>query len=222
MGAKTKIHLSKLETELVNNKEWILTKQSIIDKVYGLFGGLHEIYKGIAQQERAFLPEWYINTGGKISRGENYEGLPYVMLDYPAIFSKDSILAVRTMFWWGNFFSITLHISGERYKLQGDLSGLLTSLRENNFFICVNELEWQHNFEESNYIPAKDCHVEKLEQMARKNFVKIAKKMELTNWDDIPEFLEKSFREIVYIIGISFPGGEKALSPGFPKAGSGL
>jgi hypothetical protein len=222
MSAETKIHLSKLEIELVNNKEWILTKQSIINKVYDLFGELHEIYKGIAQQERAFLPEFYVNTGGKISKGENYEGLPYVMLDYPAIFSREDILAVRTMFWWGNFFSITLHVSGERYKVKGDLSLLLAYLRENKFFICVNDREWQHNFEDSNYLAAKECDVKKLEQMANKNFFKISKNVGLNKWDDTPEFLEKSFREIIYIIGISFRDGEKALSPGFPKAGSGL
>ena len=34
MCDRAKIQLSKLETELVNNTEWILTKQQIINKVY--------------------------------------------------------------------------------------------------------------------------------------------------------------------------------------------
>ena len=34
------------------------------------------------------------------------------MLDYPALFKKDEIFALRTMFWWGNFMSITLLLSG--------------------------------------------------------------------------------------------------------------
>ena len=220
MSIEAKIHLSKLETELIKNKEWILTKNSIINKVYKLFGELNEIYKQIAQE--SFLPEFYQNAGGKISKGENYEGLPYVMLDYPALFSRENIFAIRTMFWWGNFFSITLHISGEKIKLKGNFLKLLTFLRENNFYVCVNEKEWQHSFELSNYVMAKELDPEKLEQISNKNFFKISKNLELNKWNEAPEFLEKCFREIIGFIKISFPAGGKVLSPVFPKAGSGL
>ncbi|MEJ7586896.1 MAG: hypothetical protein WKI04_04975 [Ferruginibacter sp.] len=40
MSLPAKIALSAPELELVCNKEWILTKQIIIEKVYGLFGVL--------------------------------------------------------------------------------------------------------------------------------------------------------------------------------------
>ena len=220
MSIEAKIHLSKLETELIKNKEWILTKNSIINKVYKLFGELNEIYKQIAQEP--FLPEFYKNAGGKISKGENYEGLPYVMLDYPALFSRENIFAIRTMFWWGNFFSITLHISGEKFKLKGDFFKLFAFLRENNFFVCVNEKEWYHSFELSNYVMAKELDPGKLEQISNKNFFKISKNLELNKWNEAPEFLEKCFREIIGFIKISFPAGGKVLSPVFPKAGSGL
>jgi hypothetical protein len=222
MSIEAKLHLSKLETELIKNKEWILTKHAIINKVYKLFGELNEIYRQISEQEKAFLPEFYTNTGGKISRGENYEGLPYVMLDYPALFSKENIFAIRTMFWWGNFFSITLHISGQKTKLKGDFFNLLTYLLENNFFVCVNENEWHHSFELSNYVAAKEFDQQRLEEISNKKFFKISKNLELDKWNEAPEFLEKSFREIIGFIKISFPAGEKAPSPVFPKAGSGL
>ncbi|MEP6951382.1 MAG: hypothetical protein ABI863_18985 [Ginsengibacter sp.] len=222
MSVEAKLHLSKLETELIKNKEWILTKHSIISKVYKLFGEMNEIYKQISEQEKVFLPEFYTNTGGKISKGENYEGLPYVMLDYPALFSRENIFAIRTMFWWGNFFSITLHLSGEKYKLKGDFLKLLAYLVENDFFVCINENEWQHDFELSNYIPAKELDQQKPEQISDKKFFKISKNLELDKWNEAPEFLEKAFTQIVDFIKISFPAGEKALSPVFPKAGSGL
>ena len=57
MSTAAKIHLSKLETELIKNKEWILTKQAVIEKVYQLFGELNEIFKQISEQEKAFLPD---------------------------------------------------------------------------------------------------------------------------------------------------------------------
>ena len=222
MSIEAKIHLSKLETELIKNKEWILTKHSIINKVYKLFGELNEIYKQVTEEEKTFLPEFYKNSGGKISKGENYGDLPYVMLDYPAFFSRENIFAVRTMFWWGNFFSITLHVSGEKFTLKGDFFKFLTYLQENNFFVCVNDKEWHHSFELSNYVRAIDLDPQMLEQISNKNFFKISKNLELNKWNEAPEFLEKSFREIVGFIKISFPAGGKALSPVFPKAGSGL
>ena len=42
----------------------------------------------------------------------------------PAVFSKENIFAIRTMFWWGNFFSISLHVSGKYFKTEIDFSKL--------------------------------------------------------------------------------------------------
>ncbi len=211
MKSDAKIHLSKFEKELVQNSEWIFTKQLIIEKVYKLFGELHETYKKISENEKKFLPSFFQLTGGKISKGENYEGLPYVMLDYPSFFSKENIFAVRTMFWWGNFFSITLHISGENYKLKENFSKLLTYINENNFFVCVNENEWQHSFDTANYIDGKNIAEEQIKEIAKKNFFKISKKLELNKWNDATKFLETSFKEIIEFIKLSFPAGEKVL-----------
>lgn len=222
MNNAAKIHFSKLETELIKNKEWILTKHSIINKVYHLFGEMHEIYKQISELEKISLPAFYKNTGGKISKGENYQGLPYVILDYPALFSKENIFAIRTMFWWGNFFSISLHISGKYFQIQEDISNLQTYLHEKNFFVCVNENEWQHHFEPSNYISIAALDEQKLSEILKGNFFKIAKKLELNTWEETPEFLKNTFIELIEFLKINFPAGEKALSPVFPKAGSDL
>jgi len=55
MNDQAKIHLSTLEMELVNNKEWIFTKKQIIDKVYLLFGDLHHSYRKIIEDEKQFF-----------------------------------------------------------------------------------------------------------------------------------------------------------------------
>lgn len=112
MESTTKIHLSAEEAGLIDNTEFILTKHRIIKKVYYLFGEIN----GMMKTELAgfdHLPESLRQYSGKISRGENYRLLPYILLDYPSYFSKNTIFAVRTMFWWGHFFSVTLHLSGD-------------------------------------------------------------------------------------------------------------
>lgn len=211
MYDEAKIHLSTLETELVNNTQWIFTKQIIIEKVYHLLGQLHEHYKKIITEEEKSLPIAFQKPGGKITKGEKYKGLPYLILDYPAMFSRKNIFAVRTMFWWGNFFSISLHLSGENFQHRKDISQWLDFLRQRNFFISVNENEWEHHFHSFNYININDLEEEQAVNVSEKSFFKIAKKIELTQWDAAPQFLEQTFEEIIQFIKISFPGGEKVL-----------
>ena len=222
MNTQTKIHLSKLETELVQNSEWILTKHSIINKVYQFFGELLITYKEILRQQTFPIIDSYKHLGGKISKGENYMGLPYVILDYPASFTKETIFAIRTFFWWGNFFSISLHLSGRKVLAEGDFSNIFLFLKENNFYVCVNENEWQHNFEPANYINIADLSENPFKEILIKDFFKISKKLELNKWDAAPEFLKRTFEEIIEFLKISFPTGEKDPSPGFPITGSGL
>ena len=108
----TKIRLSAKEMELVTNADWILTKNGIIDKGKTLFGELQEELIAHLKTISSLLPVDVTRIPPKISKGENYNGLPYLILDYPRIFDKQNIFAIRTLFWWGNFFSITLHLGG--------------------------------------------------------------------------------------------------------------
>ena len=222
MNIAAKIQLSALETELMQNKEWILTKRSIIEKVCGLFGNMHGVYQEILENENLLAGVFSEHKFGKISKGENYLGLPYVILDSPAIFNKANIFAIRTMFWWGNFFSISLHLSGKSLLSHKGAAQLFFYLKEKNFFICINENEWEHSFDPTNYIHASRLEAIDRKKIFEKKFFKISKKIGLNSWENTPEFLEKTFKEIIEFVSLSFPAGEKALLPVSPKVGSGL
>src|SRR5687767_11488510 len=107
---ETKIQFSNSEAEMMYNAEIILTKNRILEKVRLLFESLQEEFVGFSSRQPN--QQALFDIPPKISKGENYEGLPYLILDYPRFFKPDNIFAVRTMFWWGNFFSTTLHLSG--------------------------------------------------------------------------------------------------------------
>jgi hypothetical protein len=109
---RTKVTLSPKELELVNNAGWILTKNAIIQKVYLMFGGLSEAYRAAIEKDAHITIEDIGPRSPKISKGEQYEGLPWVMLDYPRNFSGQDAFGIRSFFWWGNFCSITLQLSG--------------------------------------------------------------------------------------------------------------
>ena len=152
MNNFSKLMLSDEEQQLVNNSDWILTKRVIIDKVQQFFGDVSVIQKAILQNEKDWLPAAVLLSEAKISKGENYLQLPFLMLDYPRCFDAKNIFAVRTMFWWGNFFSITIHLSGS-YKLmyQENLIANFDKLKQGRFYLCIHESQWHHHFEEDNY-----------------------------------------------------------------------
>ncbi|MEO5888604.1 MAG: hypothetical protein ABIQ31_00065 [Ferruginibacter sp.] len=224
MTKKTKITLSAKELELVCNKDWILTKHIIIEKVYQLFGTLSSSMQQHILEKGPALPGEAKVSNPKISRGENYKDLPYVMLDYPRYFTKEATLAVRTLFWWGNFFSINLHLSGAcKEKAIPALIRNFTLLQNEEYWICVHTDPWQHHFEEDNYLPMeKYTAVEFAAILQREPFVKIAKRISLEQWDDVAGFLDHHFKNMMQLLQTNFPGGETGLLPGIPTTGSGL
>jgi hypothetical protein len=202
MNEISKLTLSAEEQLLVNNAEWILTKRIIIDKVYRLFGDLAAVQKKIIEKETGLLPEAVRQSTAKISKGENYQQLPYVLLDYPRCFELDDSFAVRTMFWWGNFFSVSLQLSG-KYKLQfqEQLSAGKKSLVQNDFYICTHESQWHHHFANDNYTAVKELNNKEIEDIIRqKEFIKLAVKFPLQQWDDMPLLLERSFANIIDLL----------------------
>ena len=208
MSEAAKIHLSTFETELVNNTEWILAKQKIIQKVQHLLGLLQHRYKILLEKSEGLPLEILEKKGAKIAKGENYNGLPYLILDYPAIFSKENIFAIRTMFWWGNFFSISLHLSGKYFKYTKENLNWFSYLREQNFFVCINEKEWEHGFSPSNFINANDMSEQQISQIISKSFFKTGKNIELDKWESAPHFLENTFGEIIDFLKFNYPGDE--------------
>lgn len=211
MNDQAKISLSAFEMELITNTEWILAKQLIIEKVFHLFGQLNEDFKRIlAEEKEIFIPEWQ-KKNGKISKGENYKGLPYIILDYPALFSKENIIAIRTLFWWGNFFSISLHLSGKYVEKIYQSPAIFKFLKDNEFSVCINEDEWQHDFDESNFVNINKLNKDEIRKILEKPFFKIAQKTDLPQWDKAAVFLRENFKKIIDFISLSFPACEKVL-----------
>lgn len=224
MTENAKITLSAKELELVCNGDWILTKNNIISKVYQMFGELAHGMQTLIGVEGASLPEEAKLGKPKISRGENYRGLPYVMLDYPRHFTKESTLAVRTMFWWGNFFSISLQVSGNpAERMMARLTAAFPYLQKLDYWLCINADPWEHHFEADNYVPVMHFTQHEFDtRVTTAKFIKVAKKIPLDQWEGATKFLEECFAEMVSLLQLNYQGDETGPSPGIPRVGSGL
>jgi hypothetical protein len=198
MNEKTKITLSAKEQALVCNTNWILTKAKIIEKVYLLFGEISSnAYQSFAIAKE-HLPAAFFSTTAKISKGENYQLLPYVVLDYPRHFDKENVLSIRTFFWWGNFFSISLHLSGQcKIDAAATLSDRFTFLQLQDYWVCVHDTPWQHHFEDDNFITAKNMTRLQFDAILNNDsFIKIAKKIPLQQWNSAKAFIEMTMGEM--------------------------
>ena len=190
---EAKVQLSKDELWLVQNADWLLTKNKIIQKVIDLFGELSNDIHAIIKSSS--IDPALLTASPKISKGENYKGLPYVMLDYPRSFGRDDVFAIRNMFWWGNFFSVTLHIKGtHKNSLLLPLKKNIHLLKQNNFYISTSNDEWNHDFEKENYVLLDATDDVSLENyLTAQPFCKFATRIPLNNWDNVKADLCKYY-----------------------------
>ena len=195
----SKIQLSAEEMLLVQNSHWILTKHDIIDKVYDLFGNLSVEMQAILEQLREVLPEAVLQSSPKISKGEQYERLPYVVLDYPRVFSKDNVLAIRTFFWWGNYFSCTLHLKGTfQQACYKNIQQLLTNGNCQGHYLSVAGNEFNFNVLGEDYTIVEE-HADHGSLHAA-SFIKITYKLPLAHWNETPEKLVAAFRRFITVV----------------------
>jgi len=196
-----KIRLSPEEEALIKRTDWILTKNNLLGKVNHLLSELQS-RQVLALQGIPGISQEIVSSSPKISKGENYKGLPWLILDYPRLFSKESFFAIRTLFWWGNFFSTTLHVSGN-YKdayLQ-KIVGSFAHLQEQKFCVCINKEEWQHHFEKDNYRCVEELSLSTFEAIAHHgSFMKLAKKISLDEWNDADAKMLEMFIQLVQIL----------------------
>ncbi|MEV4883223.1 hypothetical protein PV783_00260 [Chitinophaga sp. CC14] len=194
--------LTPEEAAVVESTHFILLKNSAIEKVMVLMGKLQEALAAYDRNSNfPFKPEWLLQ-GGKISKGEQYKGLPWVMLDYPRYFSKTEVFAFRTMFWWGHYFSATLHLAGnvKRYY-SAVLESSYTKLAEAGFQVYVQEDPWEHDFENGNYCFINTLSLDEWKTLiSRNDFIKVAKPFVIGHWGKIITDVVEAYAALLNIL----------------------
>ena len=157
--------------------DFLLTKHMILEKVKDMFSEIRE------QLNQPFhnIP---FDSPGKISKGENYRQLPYLVLDYPADFNSEHIFTFRTMFWWGHFFSATLHLQGDYLlKYRATVEKNLVRLLDKDIFLAIGTSPWEYHYSKDNYARLTIDHQSHISTCA---FLKLSQKYELTDWQMVP------------------------------------
>lgn len=193
----SKIQLSEAELELACNADIILTKNTIIRKTISLLENVQErmLHAVGPNATGAFV------VSPKISKGENYRGLPYVVLDYPRLSDGGDLIFIRNMFWWGHHFSTTLQVGGKYKALLFETILEAYPLLSAEYYAGVNADPWQHHFGKDNYIRigelSKKAFAVLLEEQ---NHIKIAALWPLKAWDGAATYMYECWNQLSGLI----------------------
>jgi len=193
------IDLSPRELEILHDREFLKTKAQVTAKILELLRQVEKELHTLIQASPFQFPQGTLDQSGKISRGEKYRGLPYLVLDYPRKFQTQSTFAYRTIFLWGDSFSNTLHLAGEDLdSCRASLKTKIENLRGQDFFVCNNKSQWEHHFGPDNYVRLDDLEKKDCQDLIdHQPFVKFARKLELSRWKDLCSYSTKTFKLVL-------------------------
>ncbi|RFM29638.1 hypothetical protein [Deminuibacter soli] len=194
------VKLSANEMALVSDAGFILTKLAITGKVYLILGNLCSYFREYTAAHPHAFPEEVLAVSPKIYRGESYRQLPYVMLDYPRYFAGGNAFAIRCLFWWGNSFSIHLHLSGSWKQLYAHgYAALIQSGALDSWYCCIATGEWEHHFGEDNYVLIGTAREVCVQHVYKQHFIKLAQKIPLQEWDHAYDFYREAFATLAAV-----------------------
>ena len=189
--------LSEKEIRFLCDTDFLLTKQEINRKISALLGEAEQKLKSVIKASDFPFPNQTFLKAAKISRGEQYRGLPYWVLDYPRKFSKEATFSFRTLIWWGHEISCFLHLGGTDLEKFRPL--ILENLRSDpDQFIAVNSSPWEYHFEADNYKRVTEIDPQALDKhMSTHHFHKMIYQLPLEDLGNLPDFASHTFAKII-------------------------
>lgn len=191
-----KVRLTSEERSLLTQKDFFILKKAVMQKLMELLGLLNEELKKQNPEFHSILPEEVFSNAGKISKGENYRGFPWLVLDHPRIFKKEDVFAFRSLCWWGNEISFTLHLSGKYKTILSSPEKRLHNLCGKGYFININDTPWEYHFEESNYRLLDDVLQSEF-NIHQHPFLKISKKISIDTAEELISEGSKTYSELI-------------------------
>jgi len=193
--------LNHSEIELIQNKDLIIAKRQATEKIVCLFAKTERSLAYFLSTQPSPLPyQDIINyKAGKISKGENHNGYPWVVLDFPYFFSKESIFTFRTFFWWGNFICFSFMLSGHYFDMLSKKLIQDTNHFDNGWYYSISNSIWDNS--KSNVAPLSKGTCPHMASLAIKNrFIKLSTYLEFKHIQMLPQWITKQFTFVYPLI----------------------
>jgi hypothetical protein len=103
------------------------------------------------------------------------------------------------MFWWGNFFSATLHLGGRYLDMSKDaLAANIGRLNSSDHYICVNSTPWEYHYHPDNYQKLNELNIDQLRAaLHSRPFLKLSQRWSLERYPELSVLVPATFQEIL-------------------------
>ena len=176
---KSRIILTKHQLDFARTSEYPLTKHAIIQNIVQLF---EELGQSLQYNSWELDHKEY-----KITRGENYQLMPYVVLDYPQLKANQFKLVTRTLFWWGKYCSLNLIIHKDLVKDSP------VQMNETLYLQTDNKL-WNNDISQG-YKPVETVD----KSSTQTDFIRLVKVVKIEEIDSLPECIS-SYRDWIKLL----------------------
>jgi hypothetical protein len=208
---QSKITFSHGENNAMLNQSFLPQKIRIIKKIKKLFIQLKQKLEAKIVNEGIHQALNFNPLTHKVSQGENYRELPYVILDYPQSFKKPDIFSYRCMFWWGHHYSFSLHLEGSRMvKYRKGIFDYLKKQQRipEELYIALGESAWEYHFEKDNFIQLTKENLSEIESKVNSmSFLKISSHIPANSKPE--RVIEKACRQFDLYIAMMNAANEK-------------
>jgi hypothetical protein len=185
--------LTKHELNFAKSTLYPLTKQQIVHKTNLLFNDLgKKLVQNLGEHQLINSTEY------KITRGENYNAMPYVVLDFPRLLGKDFEVVCRTMFWWGHYFSCNLIIKTELIDVEQTAKNIAG---KSKIKLWTGNNLWEQNLQTDEYAKLKKLtEAEIIEVLKRQPYLKMATRINLDDFETLPQKAQSVFEQWLSLV----------------------
>ncbi|MEQ8908798.1 MAG: hypothetical protein RIC95_06375 [Vicingaceae bacterium] len=174
----------------------LLQDKALIERKNRLLAHLGDQLAHLGEASKELYPELLTySTNYKVSKGEQQDGLPFRLLDFPRYFTKEDVFAFRTLIWWGKYISCTLHLKG-RFLIESkeNIFRKLDQTEKGDLLCSLDGDEWEVDLLAANYEEFNSIDKAKVESA---NFIKLIRYTPLSNLNKLNTFHHNSLKQLL-------------------------
>jgi hypothetical protein len=190
------------EIDLMGDGELLLAKRKIISKMADRFSVVEGKFRQIMLRESGLhLPPDTLVKAGKVSRGENYKGLPYLVLDYPRLMTRHDVLNIRLLFWWGHYFTLSLHVAGGFWQeKKPNILKNIGALTFEKIRFQVDGSPWENDIFSGHFQDLNPSDSVQTLSIEKSTFLRLSYHLPLNETPNLDEFATKGFKKFMSIL----------------------
>lgn len=201
------LHLTPEEEAVFQDLAYFYHREAIEAKLKTYFQELQTSLKAVLSAYQEHLPPQVLATNCKYSRGENYQGAPYRVLDCPNLLDKDNQFAFRCVLLWGRGWGAHLLLGGPVADAirRGIVHHLQYELHA-NCYLSRADTPWAMTAEEDQAVRSFDIEVDEVDAINRsRSFLKLSRYWALEEAEafaqETPRWLDRLLASSTFWLG---------------------